>query len=248
MAIRNFRQEGQAYGSATAEVVVALDGVQIYSGPLTTVSGPLPPQPGVDIDNLMATWQLPADFQGIKVLTIQVSNSPMYLADTTADRTLPSDVSAQAPIPYTQNINGVEVQDPLTNVSINGQSVSRSSELPGQWYWIILPGQTFQATVNIPAGIDYPDWSADLEYPSHANVIYNNVVYNSGISTVPAGTVPSENPLYWFTVPTPVWDINSSYAIYSRVSTGTPISYYMAIQNVPAGIPITDKNYWELRV
>lgn len=246
MATRNFIQQGLAFGSTTASVTVTLDGVEIYSGPVPTVDQPLPPGPGPDIEDTAYTWTLPADFVGSKTLTVQVSGSPFLLAGTLADRTELANTARFDPLNHFQEISGQTVSDPFSNVVIDGTPMSRDPTLGGQWYWVVQPGQTLTATLNIPAGINYPDWDPLQSYPPVSNVVYQSVCYNNGISTASPGVVPSENPEIWFTIPIPVWDINGTYTIWSRVKNSENM-IYMAIQNVPAGTDLLNTSYWEYR-
>lgn len=247
MATRNFIQQGQAYGSTTAQIVVFLDGAQIYAGDAPTVNSPLPPQPGTAISTNLFTWDLPADFQGTKNIMIQVANSPLVLADTFANRTLAINTAAYQSWNFVQTIDGNQVDDPFTSVSINGQARTRDGALTGQWYWTVPAGQTFQATLNINAGINYPDWSASTTYPANSFVVYNTVIYTNGDYSTPAGAIPAEPSEFWFTLPVAQWDVNSTYAAFSRVQTGDPLKAYMALQNVPAGTAITNATYWQPR-
>lgn len=246
MATRNFIQQGLAYGATPASVTVSFDGVQIYSGPVPTVDQPTPPMPGSDIEDTAYTWTLPAEFNGPINVVLQVSGSTFILADTLTDRIYITDPTLLNTVPFGQTIDGVFFYDPFTNVQINGISMTRDSNAPGQWYWKIEPGQTFSATLNIPVGITYPDWDPAQSYPTMSNVVYQNHCYSDGETAAAPGLVPSSNPETWFTLPVPLWDINNSYPIYARVQA--PSGGYMALQAVPAGVPITDTTYWVLRI
>lgn len=245
MATRNFIQQGLAYGSTTASVTVSLDGNQIFSGSVLTLDQPVPPGPGPDINDDVCQWTLPADFSGQKSLTVQVSGSPFILADTMADRTDTSNTASYVNLYWPQTIGNVDVSDPLTNVAIDGIPQARTSVESGQWYWKIYPGQTLTATLNVSEGVSYPDWDPVENYAANTRVVYQTLCWSNGVNSAPAGTVPTENPQVWFTVPLAEWDINLAYPIYSRVSNNN--KFYAAIQNVPIGTSITDTNYWQYR-
>lgn len=250
MTTRNFMQQGQAYGTTTCTITATLDGVEIYSGPAPTEEVPMPPFPGPDIEFNAFGWQLPVSYQGGKTLTITVQGSPFVLADTLADRNSPSNVNALTSLYFSQTISGVQVDDPLTAVTIDGVSRERATDLPGQWYWTVLPGETFQATLNILAGIDYADWDPTLSYTTYSNVVYQGQCYSNGKTPAAPGTVPSTNPATWYTLPIALWDDSIPYAQWTRVSDNSNPSQplvYMALQSVPAGTPLSDTVYWQLR-
>lgn len=245
MTTRNFIQQGLAYGSTPTSITVAFDGVQIYSGPVPTVDQPLP-GPGTDIEDTAYTWTLPAEFDGPINVVLQVSGSTFVLADTMANRVTVNSPAFFDTVPFFQTIDGLVVDEPFTNVQINGIAESRTNPPDGQWYWKIAPGQTFSATLNIPVGVTYPDWDPAQSYPVQSNVVYQNNCYSNGDTAAAPGLVPSSNPETWFVLPVPQWNINDSYPIYARVRA--PSGGYMALQAVPAGVPITDTTYWQLRV
>lgn len=243
MATRNFIQQGLAYGTTIASIVVTVDGKEIYSGPAPTTDQPLPPMPGTDIEDIVVEWSLPADFSGPLPITLQVTGSDFVLADSLGDRTNPANTAAFSQLVYSQTTNSVTVNDPFTDVTIDGVAQVRDSGLSGQWYWVIHPGQTFTGNLNITAGINYPDWTAETNYPAHSPVVYQNQCWANGQNASPAGTVPGSSPEIWFSLPVPSWNTENTYPVYSRVAQSRTV--YMAIQNVPAGVDITNTQYWE---
>lgn len=244
MAIRHFQQQGQGYGLVPSNVTLSLDGTVIYAGPVESFDDPLPAVTDVVICN----YDLPADFVGTKTMTITVADATLWLADTVSDR-----YSVETPLDlvtlnFFQVMDGISLNDPLTNVTINGIEQTRTNDPPGQWYWKIDPGQTFQCTVNIPAAAcTYDDWSPAETYAPNQGVIYGNASYMSGAVGAAAGLIPPDNPQYWIKLPVPVWDLNTSYVIYDRVVTSAqpPQQGYMALQNVPAGTPLSNTEYWQ---
>lgn len=242
MATRNFTQEGRAYNSDNTSAIVTLGGQVIYSGPVPSTLEPPPPIPGTDIDTIAWTWSLPADFTGPQTLTIQITGGIFVLADTWADRMEMSNTAGFWMVNFPQTINGVQVNDPFTNVTIDGVAQTRQGNLPGQWYWIVANGQTFMADLNSDLGITTPDWAADQTYPVSAEIIYQDRLYRATQSS-PAGTVPSTNPAIWSLPPTN-WNINTSYPIDWKVLYNGQL--YTAIQAVPpVVVEITDTQYWQ---
>lgn len=245
MTTRNFIQQGQAYGETTCTITANLDGATIYSGSAPTEDSPLPPLPGAIIDTDVFSWQLPTDFQGTKTLVITVANAPFVLSDTLADRTDVANINAFESSQFTQTIANIIVTDPLTNVTIDGVAATRGTDSTGQWYWLILPDQTFQATLNITAGVDCPNWDPAVSYPTYSDVMYNNIPYSNGKTPAGPGLAPDTNPAVWYTLPIAFWNNTTPYDQYDRVKDGP--SVYMAVQSVPAGVATSDTNYWELR-
>jgi hypothetical protein len=161
MTTRTFRQHAQGFGAATTNITVTLNGQEIFSGPVATENAPLPvlPDPAVVIDNVIFTWENDTTFSGPATLEISVSGSPLLLADTVAN--YPTDApefSDQYLGFYSYQDSDVTVTDPFANEQIDGIPVARveGSDLTGQWWWTIMPGSTFTATVNIAASLPPP--------------------------------------------------------------------------------------------
>jgi hypothetical protein len=245
MATRNFIQRAQAYGSDTCTITAVLDGIEVYAGPVSTINTPLPPMPGTEITNVGFTWMMPADFQGSKTLLMTVTGSDLILGDTEADRSIMSDTSEFNGIWYTQIIDGIEVTDCLSNVAIDGVAQVRSTDLPGQWNWLIRSGQSFQATLNVVTGVTYPDWDPALTYNAISQVVYGNLCYTSDQAGAGAGLIPPDNPQVWSVIPFPIWNISESYAVYQKVRCIEQNGNYTALQSVPAGTDILNTAYWQ---
>jgi hypothetical protein len=153
---RTFTQQGQAYGAVPCIITAKIDGVVVFSGEVLTINTPVPPLPDLHL-NLgvpLFSWTKPVDFAGTCELEIAVSGSQLVITDTTADYVDPTDPSVTGSF-YQIEIDGIVYGDPFTDEKINGvqQTGPYNPELPGQWYWNVLPGNTFTATVNINAGV-----------------------------------------------------------------------------------------------
>jgi hypothetical protein len=152
MTSRTFQQHGQAYGTQQTTINVVLDGVSIYSGPVNTVNAPLPslPDPSYQVDNVLYSFERDTTFSGTAELSIEVNGSPLLLCQTLAN--YPVDQPGQADI-FTKFYSYKEgedmISDPFSNERIDSVAMSRSHDPLGQWWWTIMPGSTFAATINI---------------------------------------------------------------------------------------------------
>lgn len=170
MTTRTFKQYGQGYGATPATIAVTLDGVQIFSGDIATLDQPVPDMPIVPGENLgveLYSWTKDLAFQGADTLQITVVDGTFLMSKSVAnyfkyvDPALPSGPYATSGpnnyVPfYYYTDNGEVIYDPLSNVSIDGvaKTVARAPGEYGQWYWVLGPGQTMTATMNVIAGYD----------------------------------------------------------------------------------------------
>lgn len=161
MTVRTFKQFAQGYGATPTSITVKLDGQEIFSGEIATENAPLPslPDSSVQILNEIFTWEKDTTFTGTMALEISVQGSPLLLADSLANYHIDLPEYADKYLGYySEVIDGVTYTDSFTNEQIDGISVSRSENpaLSGQWWWTIMPGSTFTATVNILASLPPP--------------------------------------------------------------------------------------------
>lgn len=159
MTTRNFKQCGWAYGSIPASITATIDGTMVFSGPVSTLDQPLPILPD-SLANVspptLFTWTNTVAFAGTQSFSIAVTGSPLLLAFTAADHCINNNVALFSSC-YSYDDGGVTVVDPLTNVAIDGVAQQRgpdNSQLSGQWQWLIPPGSTFTATLNVLAGVE----------------------------------------------------------------------------------------------
>ena len=158
MTTRIFQQHARGYGAAPTNITVTLDGQEIFSGPILTENSPLPvlPDPDINITNEIFTWEKDSTFSGTMELAITVSGSPLLLADTLANYPTNSPEYADQFVGFYSYVDGgTEYSDPFTNEQIDGIPVSRIADpaLSGQWWWKIMPGSVFTATININASV-----------------------------------------------------------------------------------------------
>ena len=161
MSTRTFKQFAKAFGATPANIVVRLDGQEIFSGAVETENTPLPSLPDLSlaIDNLAFSWEKDTSFSGTAALEITVNGSPLLLANTQANYLVDDADHANVYNEfYYEEIDGVRYSDPFTDERIDGISVARVEDpaLSGQWWWKIMPGSTFSAIVNIQASLPPP--------------------------------------------------------------------------------------------
>lgn len=155
MTTRNFKQCGQAYGSTPASITATIDGTVVYSGPISTLNTPVISRPAGNVSlPTIFTWNNTVAFAGTQSYSIAVTGSPLLLSCTEADHFIANN-TAEFHAFYTYESNGMHTSDPFSNVTIDGVAQTRSSsELPGQWQWLVPAGSTFTATLNVNAGIE----------------------------------------------------------------------------------------------
>jgi hypothetical protein len=158
MTVRTFKQHAQAFGAIPTNITVKLDGQEIFSGPLTTENSPLPTLPDLAfaIPNVAFSWEKDSSFSGTVALEISVEGSPMLIADTLANYRTDSPANADIFEPFYYEQVGENIySDPFSDEQIDGIPVSRLSDqdLPGQWWWTVMPGSTFTTTVHIEASL-----------------------------------------------------------------------------------------------
>lgn len=172
MTMRTIKQQGQLYGLGPATVIAKIEGVEIFNGTLPTLNQPLPSLPDsspITVIDLFS-WGEEVSFAGTRSLEIFVTGATLLLTDTLANYypiSTPTTPPA-SPIPSTSSgpddfgwvsfimDNDIVVSDPLSDVSINGKTVSADlgTGYYGQWYWRVPTGSLFNATVTVMQGVE----------------------------------------------------------------------------------------------
>lgn len=161
MSTRTFKQMGQGYGSLPATITAKIGDKIVFSGEVATVNQPLPVLPDLSfqMNNTLFSWTDNTEISGTTTMEITVEGSPVLLANTVANYYFDSPAYENEFTGfYSYVVDGVYYGDPLSNEMIDGIIVSRAEDpsLTGQWFWTILPGSTFTATVNIEASRPLP--------------------------------------------------------------------------------------------
>ena len=149
---RIFKQLGHGYGDKPVNILAQIDGNTVFTGAIPTTDIPIPnPQPNVQLGLDCFQWTESTDnFVGTKSISISVTNGMFQIGETLAQTNL-ANADQYGFVYQNPPIGNALFSDPLTNVTINGQSVTRPEdpELNGQWGWCIQSGETLTATLNI---------------------------------------------------------------------------------------------------
>jgi len=148
---RIFKQLGHGYGAEPVSIVAQIDGNTVFSGTVPTADTPIPgPEPGVQLGLDCFQWtEATGNFVGTQSLSITVTGGSFQIGQTLAQSSLAN--ADQYGSVYHTHTGNVVFTDPLTNVSIDGESRVRPDDpvLTGQWGWLLESGQTLLATLNI---------------------------------------------------------------------------------------------------
>lgn len=166
MTQKNIIQRAQGYGAQPVTVTVKIDGDIVYQGSIPTLNQPAPsaPLPWVpDRGEIAWSWSVPAEFGGIKGMSIDVDNGVLFLYDTYYAMSDTPEVVQ--PLSYFREDNDVLTSDPLSNVRLNGvlQAVPRDIGGAGQWVWKLLAENNLTCSVHVeppppgPETLLYPD-------------------------------------------------------------------------------------------
>jgi hypothetical protein len=200
MPIRTVQIQGQGYGSTPAQITVTASGNTIFSGTVNTVNQPLPalPNPEININNVLCTFEIDTAFVGEIPMTCAVSSgtvifsniyanyvanlNPVYTPAQIATLTNPdTTVGARIAI-YTQ----VAVP-PLSQADMD---VLRGTETTPEQYKAILAAHNCDTT--IPSG-------ADGYGPIDNTDPRSSVVINGIAQTPDHGELPGA---WWWTINT----------------------------------------------
>lgn len=173
MTTRTFIQAAQGYGPVPVNAQVKIDGTIVFDGAVPTIDAPLPVMPD---DNIAAsvpncyTWTNDVNFEGTQTLEISITGGTLLLGPSLANypaqlgNLLSSGIIASgntdpantysAYYSYYDSEIGDIVFDPLSDETIDGvlQPHTPQGTMTGQWWWVLSPGSTFSATINVQAG------------------------------------------------------------------------------------------------
>jgi hypothetical protein len=179
MTTRTFIQKGQGYGQQPVNIVAKINGTTVYSGAVpTSAEDPPPlPDPAIDLGEEIFRFTNTVDFAGPMYCEISIQanddeNSFLYITDTLANYIRIPNPDPEAIPPYVPggpdtfgyffseeqtDSQGIWISgDPQTAVTIDEVPAEPHPvrTYPGQYYWVIYPGQIFTCTINIQAGIE----------------------------------------------------------------------------------------------
>jgi hypothetical protein len=121
----------QGYGDTVAELATRINGVEIFKGPVNTISGPPPPIP-VRVDFPYTEFQIPMDYQGPIQVELDIILGTVVIGDVLANYVHPSDPagafgSMTNPVTHQNHGNSFEINfnkiRTVDNIVINNQPV-----------------------------------------------------------------------------------------------------------------------------
>ena len=82
MPNRTVQLLGQGYGSTPAQITDTANGNPVFSGPVNTVDQPLPvlPNPAINLDNILCTFEIDQSFAGQMPMTCAVSSGTVIFS------------------------------------------------------------------------------------------------------------------------------------------------------------------------
>ena len=143
-------QQALGIGVVPTNVVVNVDGVQIFSGAVPTVeiSPEVPATEAVDA----WSWETAGNFWGEQTMTITVQNGGLFVCHTWMNRPNAGVDPVRRRLLPARTQDGETYYDPFSNVTIDGAPVPVARVLPtydGQWTYFVSEGEVFSCTVII---------------------------------------------------------------------------------------------------
>ncbi len=167
MTNRTVQVLGSGFGSSPASITAAWNGTQVFSGTVSTQSGPVPDLPNLDIAlaELLFTFEIPMDTAGNISMTTSVTGSPVVLTLINANyANVPNTVGnvttwqSSGPNVYISINNNLDVIDTRSAVSIDNVSQlipnPKPTEDPGTWWWTVPAGSTLSCQVAVDPGLE----------------------------------------------------------------------------------------------
>jgi hypothetical protein len=164
MINRTFKFYGQAFSPTAAAITVKFNGVEIFSGPVSTINSAAPDSP-TDTTGVMFEYVGTTDVVGNIPFELHVINGTVFFGAVAANysgiRAERSDTGEISIIEHPENFwsdvnqNSIET-DGKSNVSINGAAQIREVIDPtqiGDWWYRILEDETFTCNIFVDPNI-----------------------------------------------------------------------------------------------
>lgn len=175
MLTRTFKQKAQGYGTEPVSITAKINGATVYTGTIPTSADepPLLPDSNIDLGEVIFSWTR-EDVLSSQDFTVEItvdnsesSDTFVILTDTIANYVQVYDAQTDKYVSggpdyfsvyYFQSVTddqGTYIEsDPFENVTIGSDYFPNhpTREYSGQWYWKILPQQTFSAVLKVIAG------------------------------------------------------------------------------------------------
>ena len=218
MAERTIVFKGLAYGSTPATMQITANGVNIFSGSVTTQNEPLPPMPGPTPDPVpMFTMTVDTAFSGTIPMTCEVTSGTVIFSIIAANYPLlinPIYSTEQyqilvSPTSTDEQRNAIYVAAPaVPALSAEDIALIQGPDTPNDQYIAVLNAHNIQPTVN--GGVDA--FGLLTRGDPRTNVYINGILQNPDRAGL-GGT------WYW------------------TVGAGSTISYDLTVQNIwPTGL------------
>jgi hypothetical protein len=136
---------GQGYGSVSANILVKLEDLIIFSGEIPTIyQAGFNTAPNDQV--LLFTCELPVTFDGSKPMSVDVIAGTVVMAQIHANYCFYNSHNL-----YFDICPGADARK---NVKINGELQTPARDLPGTWSWTVSAGSTLSYDLNVVGGIE----------------------------------------------------------------------------------------------
>jgi len=166
MANRTLQFYGMAYGDVPVQLNAHINGELVFSGPVATTAGDLPPQP-IDISSAPVLFSIadsalyPTSYSGAYPMTVSVATGSGIAIGPVWSNYQQARDSDQVPgtadvfdgCYYGTPTNSEGTVDPRSSVQINGvQQVPPLKKSKGCWTWVVDSGSILECNLNVGPG------------------------------------------------------------------------------------------------
>jgi len=157
MTMRTINTYGKGYGSTEVTITVTVDGIEIFSGPVSTTNGPIvnPPDPST----VLFSWQEDITFEGTRALSITVNSGDVLLKTYSKANYCADETGPLGPDVFYWLPDGPEPvpTDPTSGWLMNGiPTPNQPDPSLGECWWQIPVGSTFSYQLRMNRGFVPP--------------------------------------------------------------------------------------------
>jgi len=167
MTNRTVQVLGSGFGSSPASITAAWNGTQVFSGTVSTQSGPVPYLPGIEtmLAEILFTFEIPMDTAGNIGMTTSVTGSPVVFTLINVNyANVPITVGnvttwqSSGPTGFVLIDKHSGATDTRSAVFIDNVSTPipspKSPESSGTWWWVVPAGSTLSCQVAVAPGLE----------------------------------------------------------------------------------------------